>query len=354
MKILVDIGHPAHVHFFRNAISILRDRGAEIIVTSRDKDCATPLLDEFGISHRQLSQQRKGSWALAKELVSRDLALYRLARQEKPDIMVAIGGIFISHVSALTGIPSIVFYDTENAKLQNALTYPLADVVVVPRAYQSWVPKKRHIRYPGYHELAYLHPDFFVPDYKIAVENGCNPDGDTFLIRVVSWQANHDIGERGWSVELLTKTVRHLMQQGKVILSAEGTLPPELEPLRYAGKVSALHHVLSFSQLLVGESATLCSEAAVLGVPSIYAAHTGRGYTDEQEERYHLVRNVKEFNFPAIQSVIDECLSTPNGDWKKRRSELLADTINVTQLTLDLVDDYKSMLADYQQMQSSV
>ncbi len=40
MRILVDIGHPAHVHFFKNFIWEMEKRGHEFIVTARDKDVA--------------------------------------------------------------------------------------------------------------------------------------------------------------------------------------------------------------------------------------------------------------------------------------------------------------------------
>jgi hypothetical protein len=40
MKILIDIGHPAHVHFFKNAIRELEGRGHEVKVTARDKEVA--------------------------------------------------------------------------------------------------------------------------------------------------------------------------------------------------------------------------------------------------------------------------------------------------------------------------
>jgi hypothetical protein len=41
LKILIDIGHPAHVHFFRNAIRVLEGRGHDVKVTARDKGMAT-------------------------------------------------------------------------------------------------------------------------------------------------------------------------------------------------------------------------------------------------------------------------------------------------------------------------
>ena len=104
-----------------------------------------------------------------------------------------------------TRTPSVVFYDTENAKLQNILTYPFASVVVAPCAYQSWLPSS-HIRYSGYHELSYLHPDNFQPNYEVAVRNGLAEKGATFFLRLVAWQANHDIGEKGWSTQSITQT----------------------------------------------------------------------------------------------------------------------------------------------------
>ena len=139
MKILVDINHPAHVHFFRNPIRMLAERGHEILITSRDKEMAVPLLDSLGINHVMLSVQKKGGGlvALGRELIARDLALYKVAREFRPNVMLAIGGTFIAHVGFMTRIPSLVFYDTENAALQNAITYPFAGKVIVPRCYQA-------------------------------------------------------------------------------------------------------------------------------------------------------------------------------------------------------------------------
>ena len=116
MNILFDIGHPAHVHFFRHPIRILREHGHNIVVTSRIKEFALELLDELGIQHIPLSKLGKGGLlSLASELIKRDLALWKVAKKNNIEIMAAIGGVSIAHVTRLTGIPSLVFYDTENA-----------------------------------------------------------------------------------------------------------------------------------------------------------------------------------------------------------------------------------------------
>jgi predicted glycosyltransferase len=59
MKILVDIIHPAHVHFFRNAIALWKKK-YEVLVTSREKDITLELLGRFGIENKCLSIRQNG------------------------------------------------------------------------------------------------------------------------------------------------------------------------------------------------------------------------------------------------------------------------------------------------------
>jgi predicted glycosyltransferase len=339
LKFLIDINHPAHVHFFRNPMQILRERGHELVVTSRIKEMAAPLLDEFGVQHIVLSSMQRGGLAsLACELVQRDAVLYRVVKQYQPSALAAIGGTFVAHVGCLTGTPSLVFYDTENALLQNAVTYPFATKVVVPRCYQAWAPKS-HVRYDGYHELSYLRPNRFMPRREIAEKNGLDSTQDNFFIRTVSWQANHDVGEKGWGERLLGDLVAWLSSRGKVHISSESPLPLGLADYAYSGKVSEIHHVMAFCRLYIGESATMASESAVLGVPAIYAAQTGRGYTDEQEARYGLVANLRDLDWKQLHSVIERMLMLPPVHWQDKRDKLLADTIDVAPFVANFIEN---------------
>jgi uncharacterized protein len=354
LRILIDIIHPAHVHFFRYPLRILKDHGHEILITSRVKECAVDLLEELGLEHQTLSTQAgKGLLPLARELVVRDRALFKVARSFRPDVMAGIGGVFVAHVSALTRIPSLAFYDTENAALQNAITYPFASCVIVPDCYRAWVPDRRHIRYPGYHELSYLHPRYFTPDRARALANGLDPDRETFLLRLVSWQASHDIGERGWSPGLLDALVQWLSPRGRVLISAECALPEPFEPLRYRGRASELHHLMAYCRALIGESATMASECAVLGIPSIYAAETGRGYTDEQQSRYGLVRNVKQPAWATLEPALEEILRQPAGFWQSMRQRMLEDKCDVAEFVADCIERFPAPLHDYQRARVS-
>ncbi len=343
MRILIDIGHPAHVHFFYHPIQLLRQHGHDVLITSRDKDIALSLLDELGLHHEKLSTARNtGLVSMARELVQRNLALWRVVRRYRPDVMAAIGGINIAQVGWISRTPSAVFYDTENARLQNMLTYPFAHCVLVPACYEAWLPRQRHCRYAGYHELSYLHPRRFTPNRDTAIANGLSADGETFFIRVVAWRASHDIGEQGWTSELLRQVVRKLSDLGKVLISAESELPADLAVYRYAGQTSAVHHLLAFCRAFVGESATMASECAVLGVPAVYAAETPRGYTNEQERKYGLVANARELSWSTLEQAIDGILKHPRRYWHEQRTRLLAETIDVADYVTRVVETMPS------------
>lgn len=331
MRILIDINHPAHVHVFRVPIALLKEAGHEVLITSRDKDCTTELLDELELSHLPLSiAGGKGILALLKELVFRNLALWRVVKRFRPDVMASVGGTFIAHVGFVTRTPSLVFYDTENAMLQNLITYPFAHRVIVPRCYKAWVPKT-HERYNGYHELSYLGQNRFKPSKDRALANGLAPEGDTFLIRTVSWQANHDIGKSGWGESLLRAIVLNLSERGKVLISAEGELPDDLFSYAYTGSPGTLHDVLGHCRLFVGESATVASEAAVLGVPALYIAETRRGYTDEQEQRYGLVRTVQRLDWYTVGPALQAMLRRPRSQVKRGFLRMQSENIDVGQ-----------------------
>lgn len=336
MKVLVDICHPAHVHFFKNPINILKNKGHEVFVSSRSKEMTVDLLDSLGVEHVKLSSQiGKGSFSLIKELIQRDFKLINAARKINPDVMTAIGGIFIAHVGKVLSIPSVVFYDTENARLQNILTYPFASKVVVPDCYKAWTPANKTTKYKGYHELSYLHPSVFVANKDIAIRNGVVKGTRNYLLRLVSWKASHDIGVNGIDSLILHKIVSELTEHGNVIISSEADLPAEFDAYKFKGDVNQIHHVMAFCDGYIGESATMASECCVLGVPSLYIANIGRGYTDEQETCYGLVKNIRLIEWGLIKEGIAWLKSDNKVRWNQAREKLLSENINVAEYVAD-------------------
>jgi predicted glycosyltransferase len=335
MRILIDILHPAHVHFFRNFHAEMTARGHDVHVTARAKDRSLELLDRYGLPYEHISDQRSGAVGMTTEMAQRTRKLLGIMREFQPDVMTGIMGPSIAIAGALKRVPAVVFYDTEFATQTNWFVYPLAHSVCTPDCYQGRV-RGTHVEYAGYHELAYLHPNRFIPDPERLRAFGLAPDERYSLIRFVSWQAVHDRNEKGLTAEQKRALVETLRAHGRVLISSEAPLPPDLAELEVKGPVEDIHHLLAYAQLIVGESATMSSEAAVLGVPAVMIATTGRGYTDDEERRYGLVRHFTEDQYALAVGAIEKLYAeSPREFGQLARQRLLEEKIDVTQWMVD-------------------
>jgi len=284
MRVLFELIHPADALFFHHSIKTLQLAGDEVAIAAREKDILIPLLDDLGLAHRPLTRAGEGGIGLARELLLRDWRLWRLAREFRPDVMVGFGGVAISHVGKLTGIPSLSFYDTEHAGLQIRLTTPFITEWHVPTTWQGPIARGRTHYFEGGKQFAYLHPDHFQPSRALAEAAGYDPGRENFVIRTVAWRANHDHGRSGIPIEQLRAIVGRLGERGKVHISAEGALPPDLDEHRYRGTALQFHHLLAHCRLYCGESITIASEAVMLGVPALLQIDKEYCYVTEQQE----------------------------------------------------------------------
>jgi len=336
MRILVEITHPAHVHFFRNAISEFHRHGHEVAVTARKKDIALELLRNYGFEFTTLSKKGGGKFALAGELIVRDARLWRFCREFKPDVLTAIAGVSAAHVGFALRRPVVVWDDTEIATLSHIISYPFVSAVYTPDCYQKSLGRKHH-RYPGCHELAYLHPDRFTPDIEIVKGLGINPAEKYCIIRFVSWQAHHDVGQHGLMEGKRLSFVDEIAKHARPYITSESPLPKELELYRLDIPAHQIHHVLAFAGLYVGEGATMASEAAVLGVPAVYVSTLKAGNMD-MFEGYGLLKQTTDTD-QALQYALD-WLGDPKttDNCAAAREKILAEKIDVTAFVVEVIE----------------
>jgi predicted glycosyltransferase len=331
MRILFDIVHPADVHFFKHAVRRLSEEGHEVLLTSRVKDVVIQLLIELGLSHRIVSRQGKGPLGLLAELGRRDLAILQLARSFRPDVLVGNNSPSVAHIGAALGTPSVVFDDTELNTYVRTLYRRFVTEIHTPRCYRRDLGTKQ-LRYPGYHALAYLHPDHFQPNLAWLAAQGLATDQLYFLFRFVRWGASHDIGLRGLTQAQKEDLVDLARKYGQVVISAEDELPESLEQYRCTMRVADMHQLVAGAAGLLGESATMCSEAACLGVPSMLVAPRGRGYTDELQANYGLTVRHSASNWKNVRRAAEALFARacPPLEIAKRHQRLLGDCINVS------------------------
>jgi uncharacterized protein len=339
MKILFDIIHPAHVHFFRNAISLLQQKGHEVAVTARTKDVTIELLDQYQIPHTCLSQTGKGRLALLGELIIRDFRLFNFCRKFKPDVLTGISGMFASHIGFVLRRPSVVWDDTEHQHLAHRITWPVATVICNPNCYRRPTGSK-HELYNGFHELAYLHPNRFTPDPEQVRSLGIDPESRYCIIRLVSWGAHHDVGQYGITQGKQLELIKQISKYAKPYITSEGQLPKELQEYQLKIPAHKFHHVLAFSSLCITEGATVASEAAVLGIPAIYVNTLKVGYVDMLEADYGIIKqslDIDEITELSINSlkdnkVIEKC--------RAAREKLLKDKIDMTDYIVETVERF--------------
>jgi hypothetical protein len=337
--ILVDVTHPAHFHFFRPAMEIWQREGHELVVAARDKDITLQLLSSYGYPYACLSKARQGLLGLGIELIEHESRLLDIIRKTRPDVLLEVAGTFIVHAGFLTRTPSLVFYDTEHARLSNMLTYPFATKVITPDCYRGDLGTK-HIRYAGYQELAYLHPNRFQPDPNVLADLGLSRGEDLFLLRFVSWTASHDVGQYGFTQEERRRLISWLADRGRVIVSAEGECPSDLRRYRFTLPPEKMHDVLAFATLYVGEGGTMATEAALLGTPAIFVNTLSGGNWEELEHKYHLMYTFRSGS-AAVEKVRELiAMDDLKGTWLARREHMLAEKIDVTEFILQTVGGY--------------
>ena len=264
-KILLEIGHPAHVHFFRHSILRLTELGHRIYIVTRNKDVTNQLLDRFGLPYECLSQPASGKLAMAAELAKRWLkTIARLVRY-RIDVAVSISGITTSLPARLCRVPNIVFTDTEDARLTNRIAFPFADVIYTPEFFLKTIHGP-HRRYAGLHELAYLQDFDFDEGAKIRTQLGL-PEKYSF-IRMVANDALHDRDVQGIRLPEVQEMIRLLEKVGQVYLSCEGSLPPELASYKLPVPIERIHAILAGAQVFLGESPTMAVESSLLGTPA--------------------------------------------------------------------------------------
>jgi predicted glycosyltransferase len=347
MRIIVDVNHPGHVHYFKNFIREMRKRGHEVLITASEKDVSYKLLDIYGLDYVKLGSYGKSLVTKMLSLPLLELKMYRAVKSFDPEVFVGFGSIRCSHISKLMGKKSVIFDDTEHAIEIQMLYAPFSDVIITPTFFKKDLGRK-HVTYDGYSQLAHTHPNYFKPDPGVLNELGLTEDDIIIVIRLVSWSATHDVGHHGIMDKV--KVVKELEKFGRVFISAECELEKELEKYRLGISPDKLHDLLYYSTLYYGEGGTTAIESALLGTHAIHVSTTAKycGVFDDLSS-YGLLwisEDTEESLELAKRLLSDKGLKK---DGKEKLKKLLNDKIDVTKFMTWFVENYPE---SYEQMRS--
>jgi len=342
MRVIIDIGHPAHVHLFKNLAWKLIERGDKVLFTCRDREHVVHLLRTYGFVYENFGKHYKSLKGKIFGLAKNELQMLSTAIRFKPDMFISHGSTIAAHASFVVRKPHIALEDTFNME-QVRLSMPFTDVVLTGD-YEHPLLGRKEIRYPGYHELAYLHPNVFTPDETVLDGLGVDKSEKYAIVRFVAWAATHDVGHKGMSYDNKKRLVDSLSKHAKVLISSEGELPPDLKKYQIEIKPEDMHNVMANASLFVGESSTMAAESAVLGVPAVYINNSQLGYINDLESRGLIFSYTEslEDQESAINKAIEVSMNKDNSVYKANAELMLKDKIEVTAFLDWFVSNYPS------------
>jgi predicted glycosyltransferase len=287
----IDVSNSPQVPFFRPLVTLLRDRGHDVRVTTREFAQTTELLSLHEIPYDVVGPPHAGANRLAKSatMAGRLRALRAYAKEKRFDVALAHASHELPMVARSLGIPSSYAFDYEYARVQHGFGCRAARRVVVPEA----IPQERLDRlgaraskvrrYPGLKEEYYLHG--FVPDESVPSSLGLDVSR---VVVVVRSPADMSLYHRHGNPLFLD--VLELLGRSEdvhaVVLPRTEEQRQAVGELRLPSLVVPAHAIdaqslVALADLVVSAGGTMNREAVALGVP-VYTTFAGRmGAVDE-------------------------------------------------------------------------
>ena len=348
MKILIDINHPAHVHYFRNFIRIMEGKGHSFRVINRDSKMINHLLDSYGIAHvvRNPRPRKKGTFASLRNLMVMVRYCIRESRSFRPDLYMGFASSACAITSFLFRRPCVLLEDTEHNAMNHRLYRPFVDKVLTPFYFKKRLWNKpegssRQVTFDAFVEQLYLHSNYFTADAANPAALGLE-SGKYVLVRYIAYDAHHDLSVNAVGLEDKKRMVRELAQRYRVVLSLEreeDRKDPDFAPYLLDFPPEKIHDIMAGAAFVLTEGATMASEAFVLGVPFVYINPLRVGYVDYQCDNFpdqaHQTTSVA-----GIEECIRQIEAAGGEGASARRSQIEENRVDPTSFLVDFVEKH--------------
>jgi predicted glycosyltransferase len=340
MRILLYFGHPSQYLFFKNALSILKEKGINCDLIIKSKDVLEKLLIENNESFINILPEGRNSGRIGIlwGLIKRDYRLFKIVKGKQYDIFIGTDPS-LAHIGFIKKIPVITVLEDDIWVIPELarITFPFTSYILTPKGCQTGKYEIKTIHYNGYMKLAYLHPLRFKKVATVFKQ-------PYFLIRTSKLNAYHDSGISGFSVQLIKRIINLLQEKGLVYISSEGKLEESLKQYELNINPSQMLNILANATMMISDSQSMTMEAAMLGIPSIrFSDFAGRiSVLEELEHVYGLTYGILTSSPQKLFHKINELLSLPNlsNEFEKRRSKMLEDKIDVTAFLVWFIENF--------------
>ena len=348
MRYLFFFVHPSKFHVFRITINELKLKGHHVDVLITSKDVLEDLVKAEGWDYTNIFPEGRKIKSFpvyvgsAINTLRTILRLIKYTRNRKYDLYITDD--LLVWLGKFKRIPTIVFTDDDlSVTKQFALVLAPAKHILSPEITDLGRFNGKKIGFPGYKELAYLHPNVFQAD-KSYLKFLEFPEQPFFILRLVYLRSYHDVGKNGLSDILVEGLISLLEKKGRVFISTERPLAAKFEKYRLNIDPKYIAHSLAYAKIFIGDSQTMTSEAAVLGTPSIRCNDfVGKiSVMEEKVDKYMLSFNFPPSKFNEMKLKIEELLSVDDNKslFHKRRDKMLSEKIDLSAFMIWLLENY--------------
>ena len=326
--------------------------GHHVFILIKTKDILEDLLKASGLPYYNILQDahRKSKMGIFWDMLVRDWRMLRFVRKHDIDLLtgstaeVAQVGWLTRKYRINTGED-----DMRIVPLFQKLAGPFIQTLLSPITCDNGKLEPKSVHYAGFHKLAYLHPNQFIPD-KSVVEKYFPADKPYFILRFAQLKAYHDLAAnaRGINTEIAQQLIDLLSPHGEVHITSERTLEPQFEQYRLRINPLDIHHVLAFAKLYIGDSQSMAVEAAMLGTPNLrFNDFAGKiGVLEELEHRYGLTLAIPSSEPQRLYDKVEEMLAIPDlhETFQQRKNKMLSEKIDVTAFFTWFIENYPESL----------
>lgn len=334
MRYLIFTNTPAHVHLYRNLVAALESDGQEVLVLGRDYACTKDLLEYYDMPYEIYGPQGTDFRSLVTNLPRQLAGILRRARDYDPDVIFGRTA-YAAYAGVLTGTKPVLVLDSQPSYTGPMVFSRFARAAITPKAFNR-VLGSHHYTFDGLTEVAYLHPDVYSPDPTVRDDLGVDPDEQYAIVRFNAFDALHDVGTDGNTQVDRRRLLERLSDHATVFVSDEGGhLDFDDVPAReYDLHPGRIHDALAEADLLVADTGTMVTEAALLGTPAVRFVDESEPTMGEFEE---LERNGIAVQHTDFDEVLDSCVRLIEDDsaterWEELRDRYLEGKPNVTNL----------------------
>ena len=284
MIIWIDILTPKQILFFTPLIQELRENGHKVLSTSRKYLEVELLASLKGLDLTFVG--RHGGASLMEKLKAsceRSLHLSDFVRKLGIDYAVSFSSPECARVAFGMGVKHFCISDSPNSEKVCRLTMPLSDILFTPQVIPSYVwrgygiEKDRIVTYNALDTAVWLKRRPIKSARK--EDYGLDVSKKTITIRLEESQAYYLLSsDKSYTNKMLDSLLLNFPDCEIFVL---GRYAPQIEAVKkaYGSKVKISKNavdgagLLSVSDVFIGRGSTMAQEAALLGVPSVSAAH---------------------------------------------------------------------------------